>query len=110
MFRTLDLSNYSSNASQLLNDPCLRLIKMNISCDFETGHTTVSMRLSRCEPREIKFKRYLKRFFVDQWNDQLDEMLKNKNIRIIKQHVFPTIEGTIVVLDYQIKSRKAGRS
>lgn len=111
MFRKLDLSIYSSNANSLLNHPNLRLIKMDINCSFETGYTTAEMRFEPCEKRPLRFKRYLRRFLVDeQENEDLDELLKNKDIRVIKHHVFPTESGTVVVIDYHMKNRKAGRS
>lgn len=110
MFRTFDLSIYSSNANQLLNDPCLRLISLKISCSFETGYTTADLRLAPCPKKEPKFKRYIRRFIVEQANQELDELLGNEKVHIIKQHVFPTVEGTIVVVDYQVKNRKVGRA
>ena len=110
MFRSFDLSIYSSNANQLLNDPCLRLISIKISCNFETGYTNADLRFSRCPKRETKFKRYLKRFVLEQESPALDSLLQDKNIRVIKQHVFPTIEGVVVVLDYQVRNRKVGRA
>lgn len=110
MFRVFDLSIYASNANELLNNPCLRLISLKISCSFETGYTTANLRFSPCEKRETKFKRYLKRFRVEQDDHQLDELLQDKDVRIIKQHVFPTEDGSIVVVDYQVRKRKVGRA
>lgn len=110
MFRSFDLSIYSSNASQLLNNPELRLISLKISCSFETGYTTADLRFSPCPKREPKFKRYLRRFIVEQEHPALDSLLQDKKVRVIKQHVFPTTEGTVVVVDYQVTNRKVGRA
>ena len=110
MFRSFDLALYSSNANQMLNDPCLRLLSLKIHCSAETGYTSAALRFSPCPKREIKFKRYLRRFVVEQQEPELDELLQDKKNRIIKQHIFPTAEGLIVVVDYQVRNRKAGRS
>lgn len=109
MFRSFDLALYSSHVDKLLNDPGLRLNNMKISCSFETGYTSVSLNLSPCPKKERKYNRHLRRFIVERDNPILDGLLQSKSTRVIKQHVFPIEEGTIVVVDYQVRNRKAGR-
>ena len=110
MFRTFDLALYSSHANKLLNDPCLRLNSMKITCSFETAYTAASMHFSPCPKKERKYNRYLRRFIVERENAMLDGLLQSPSTRVIKQHVFPIEEGTIVVVDYQVRNRKAGHA
>ena len=81
---------------------------MDISCAFETGYTLASLRFKECPKQERRFNRYLKRFIVEREESELDQLMTDKNNRIIKQYLFPITEGTIVVVDYQTKKRKAG--
>jgi hypothetical protein len=105
MLRAYDLSSMTEKANELLNDPSLRLISLNISCSAETAYTVASMRLAPCPARETRFNRYLERFILlgGSGNHDLDRKLADKNVRLLKQHIFPTSEGTIVVIDYQVK-------
>jgi hypothetical protein len=108
MIRAYDLSSMTEKANQDLNDPDLRLISLNISCSAETAYTVASMRFAPCEKRERKFNRYLERFIVlGNKNPDLDRRLSDPNTRLLKQYIFPTAEGTVVVIDYQVrKGRK----
>lgn len=104
MYREFDLSVAAREADQLLNNPTLRLVSIDIFCSAETAYTRASLRFIPCEPRKRKFIRKLRRFVLFEGaNPQLDERLSNENVRLIKQYVFPTSEGTVVVLDYQIR-------
>lgn len=107
MFRAFDLSAMEDVVNELLNSPYLRLQSMKISCSAETAYTVASLRLIPCEKQERKFIRKVERFpLVAGAHPLLDERLSNKDIQLIHQYVFPTSEGTIVVLDYQIRKER----
>lgn len=111
MYRAFDLSVMRKEANQLLNNPELRLISMNVSCSAETGYTVASMRFAPCEKQERRFIRKLERFVMfDGGNQYLDERLSDKNVRLIKQYIFPTNEGTIIVLDYHTRKERLGHN
>jgi hypothetical protein len=104
MYRSFDLDAMVNVANDMLNDPYLRLQSMNISCSAETAYTTASMRFIDCEKREQKFIRKLERFVLFAGgHPRLDARLQDKEVRLIKQYVFPTHDGTVVVLDYHIR-------
>lgn len=109
MLRALDLSVYENEINEYLNNPELRLVTLKISCSEETAYTVASLRFQPCERRETRYCRYLKRFVTNMgFHLEVDQLLANQNIRLLHQHVFPTAEGTVIVLDYQVK--KEGRS
>lgn len=109
MYRAFDLSVAAREANQLLNDPEIRLVSMSVSCSAETAYTVASLRFNECEKQERKFTRRLERFVMFEGaNSFLDERLSDKNVRLIRQYVFPTSEGTVVVLDYQIRKERQG--
>lgn len=109
MYRAFDLSVAATEANQLLNNPELRLVSLSVSCSAETAYTVASLRFTSCEPQERKFSRRLERFIMFEGeNSDLDFRLSDKNFRLIKQYVFPTSEGTVVVLDYQIRKERQG--
>lgn len=109
MHRSFDLSAMATSANEWLNDSEKRLISLSISCSAETAYTVASMRFVPCEKQERRFIRNLERFIMsDGENPFLDERLSNKDVRLIKQYVFPTNEGTVVVLDYQIRKERQG--
>jgi hypothetical protein len=110
MIRVFDLAVFTDKANDLLNDPNYRLNQLKIYCSEETGYTTATMRLTPCAKRNLKFKRFLKRFVCESFgHPEIDELLRDKNVRLIKQHIFPTAEGTVIVLDYQVrKGRQVG--
>lgn len=110
MFRAFDLSAMEDKVNEMLNDPCYRLLSLKISCSEETGYTVASMRFAPCAKRELKSTRVLERFIlIAGGNPTLDARLADKNTRLIKQHVFPTSEGTVVVIDYTVrKGRQVG--
>jgi hypothetical protein len=111
MLRAFDLSAMEDVAIQHLNNPNYRLLTLKISCSAETGYTVATMRFASCERRETKFVRMLKRFVFSggSGNPEIDRLLADKNVRLIKQHEFPTGEGTVVVLDYNVrKGRQVG--
>lgn len=103
MIRTFDLSVFEENVHELLNNERLRLISLNVSCSEETGYTVATLHLAPCEPRERRFERYLKRFILFESDTEIDEILHNKENRLIKKYIFPTSEGTIIVLDYNVR-------
>lgn len=105
MIRAYDLSSMTEVANEHLNNPHLRLISLNISCSAETAYTVASMRLAPCPPRDTRFNRYLERFILLErfGNPVLDRRLADKNVQLLKQYVFPTAEGTVVVIDYQVR-------
>lgn len=110
MIRVFDLSTHSDHVNDLLNDPKYRLNQLKIYCSEETGYTTATLRLTPCPKRTTKFKRYLARYVCDRFgHPEVDRLLEDKNVRLIKQHIFPTQEGTVIVLDYQVrKGRQVG--
>lgn len=105
MYRALDLSTLEDKANELLNDPYYRLLSLKISCSEETAYTVASMQFAPCEKRETKFKRQLERFILigGMGHPELDKRLADKKVHLIKQYVFPTAEGTVVVLDYNVR-------
>lgn len=110
MLRAFDLSAQEELANQQLNDPDYRLLQLRISCSEETGYTVATMRFAPCERRETKFERKLERFvLISGGHPLIDKRLADKRVRLIKQHIFPTSEGTVVVLDYNVrKGRQVG--
>lgn len=109
MYKAFDLSAMAEVANEKLNDPELRLVSLNVNCSAETGYTVASMRFAPCEKQERKFIRKLERFVLfDGENPYLDQRLSDKDVRLIKQYVFPTNEGTVVVLDYHIRKGRQG--
>lgn len=84
---------------------------MKINCSEETGYTTATLRLTKCEPREKKYKRFVERFVLTgSYNKELEKRMDDPDNRLIKQYVFPTFEGIVVVLDYQVrKGRQVGK-
>lgn len=111
MLRTIDLGAMEDVVNQYLNDPDYRLLSLKIFCSEETGYTVATMRFAPCERRETKYTRMLRRFTLEggTGHPEVDRLLGDKNVRLIKQHVFPTSEGTVVVLDYNVrKGRQVG--
>jgi hypothetical protein len=37
---------------------------------------------------------------------EIDDLMEDKTTRVIKLHSFPTSEGMVVVLDYQVKNER----
>lgn len=105
MIRAYDLSCMTEKANEYLNEPTLRLISLNVTCSTETAYTVASMRLAPCEKRDTRFNRYLERFILLErnGNPDLDRRMKDPNTRLLKQYIFPTAEGTVVVIDYQVR-------
>lgn len=105
MLRSIDLSTLAGKANEYLNHPEMRLVSLDISCSAETGFTIASMRLAPCDPQERRFRRVLERFVLgfSPGHPELDKRLKDPKIMLIHHHIFPTAEGTVVVLDYQTK-------
>jgi hypothetical protein len=109
MLRSFDLSIFQEQANDLLNDPELSLLSMKISCSEETGYTVATMHMKPCDKRDRRFQRFIERFILSTENQELDNRLADKEVRLLNQHIFPTAEGTIVVLDYQVrKGRQVG--
>jgi hypothetical protein len=110
MFRVFDLSAMGDKVNEQLNDPYYRLLSLKVSCSEETGYTVASMRFAPCAKRELKSQRKLERFvLIGGGHPLIDKRLADKSVRLIKQHVFPTSEGTVVVLDYTVrKGRQVG--
>lgn len=105
MLKTFDLSIHQDTVNQMLNDPSLRLLSMKISCSEETGYTVATLRFSPCAKREIRFNRYVERYILlDTGHPEVDKILEDTKKRLIRQHVFPTSEGVVVVLDYQVRT------
>lgn len=107
MYRAFDLSALQDIANEFLNNEHLQLVSLNVSCSAETAYTVAALRFVPCERKERKFTRRLERFVLFEGvNSHLDERLSDKNVRLIRQYIFPTNEGTIVVLDYQIRKER----
>jgi hypothetical protein len=85
---------------------------MEISCSKETAYTVANLRFALCKDlRETRFHRFIERYLlIDRnGNPELDKKMEDPNVRLIKQYVFPTTEGTVVVIDYQVrKGRTVG--
>jgi hypothetical protein len=95
---------FTDKVNEHLNDPYYRLNQLKIYCSEETGYTSATLRLTPSPKRHTRFKRYIKRFVCDSFgHPEIDELLSDRNVRLIKQHIFPTAEGTVIVLDYQVK-------
>lgn len=110
MLRAYDLSVMQDKLNEELNNPRFRLLSLKISCSEETGYTVATVRFSvQAEDASKQHKRYIKRFvlFDGMLHPEVDLILRDKNCKLLKYHVFPTKEGTVVVLDYQ---KKKGRS
>lgn len=108
MLRAFDLSAMEDEVNQHLNDPELRLISLDIYCSEETAYTVANLRLAACEKREFRFYRYLKRYILlgGIGHPEVDKTLNNPDVRLIKYYMFPTAEGTVVVLDYQVRKER----
>lgn len=107
MYRSFDMALHYDKINELLNNPRLKLINLHVSCSEETGYTFVSMRFSKCEERQTRFKRCLERFVLPHsGHPELDKRLTDKRVRLIKQHTFPTSDGVVVVLDYQVRKER----
>ena len=108
MFRIFDLAMFEEDINQLLNDPKLKLLQLNVACSEETAYTPVTLRFQQCEEnQERKYKRYLNRFIASsEAYEVIDDLLADKKNRLIKMDTFPTKEGTVIVLDYQVKRER----
>jgi hypothetical protein len=102
MFRVYDLSINQEVVEQLLNDPYVSLISLNVACS-ESGYTTVSVRYTRVKEKlERKRRRKLERLIIfDGSNPRLDELLEDPSISVINKNDFFSENGVIIVLDYE---------
>ena len=105
MFRSVSLNLDEDYLNDVLNDEELSLISMSISCSEETAYTTATIRMKPCEPHERKFRRCVRRFMANEGYRPIDEILNDPKTRLIKLYNFPTAEGIVVVLDYQVKMK-----
>jgi len=104
MFRSYDLEQDQERITYDLNDDELAITDIKVDHQTATGFTTAKLDfqlLAIPEPR--RYRRYLKHFFVPHrgQNLDLDLTLSQPDVYLIKKHVFFSLTGTIVVIDYQ---------
>lgn len=102
IFRQFDLATEHELVDEIINNPLLMPIELNVSCT-ETGWTTILVRAHRSpEKRTIKRTRRFRRFVLyGGINEALNQLMEDENVRILKRHDFFSEQGAIIVLDYE---------
>lgn len=104
MIRVFDLSMESHILTDLINEPNVRIIRLNYFCSAETGYTTAHLRYQIVkESIARKRRRHVRRFLLfDGRSEYLDQIMDDPVTKIIKEKEFLTAQGVIIVLDYEV--------
>lgn len=104
LFRQFDLSTDNELIDPLLDNPNLMPIELNVGCT-EGGYTTLLVHAQRApEPIVRKRKRRFRRFVLfGGSNEELNLLLEDEKVRVLKRHDFFTEQGVIIVVDYEFK-------
>lgn len=107
LFRQFDLSldEEIKRIDQILDNDHLMPIELKVGCT-DGGFTTLTVRAQKSNsPIERKRKRRFRRFVLfGGVNEDLNQLLEDENVRLIKRHDFFTELGAIIVVDYETKA------
>lgn len=103
IFKQYDLAIYFEEVDNIINDPYLYPIELNVNCS-EIGSATIIIHAKEISsPRPIKRKRHFRRFLLHGGvNEELIDLMADENVRVLNRYDFFTEQGAIVVIDYQV--------
>jgi hypothetical protein len=103
MIRSFDLAMNQEALNHLLDNPTVQLQEIKVMCS-DTGYTTATLQYRLGEAPFPKRKRRVERYLMFYGiNLELNTLLESKRTRLVKLYDFQSEQGTIVVVDYQIK-------
>lgn len=108
MIRTFDLGMDQVIVEQFLNDPQIQLQKVEVFCS-ELGLTSLVLTYRLGQPAMPRKKRMIVRYLIFHGiNKDLNQILSEARYRVIELRHFQTEQGTVAVVDYQIKGELIG--